>query len=242
MYSYFSELHVDLLSRALLEPGEQRLGQSVGRYMPWWGLGFINETYLIIATDRRVILVEHRMAWLHQATKLHGVESLPWAGVQEARVTGIFGKKLRVRGQGQSRAFARKLRIPSPLFGLLAPIRNNVDGARAVAKAFQVTRGLSAAPAYAALPAMPAHLTPPMTAYDAQPMAALPAPAALPAQNAPGYSSVPPESAYPQAAPQYAAPPYPGAPPMRPPTPSASVYPSAIVPTPPRGPASRRPE
>lgn len=235
MYSYFSELHVDLLSKALLEPGEQRLGQAVGRYVPWWALGFVNETYLVIATDRRLILVEHRMAWLHQATKLHAVVSLPWSGVTEARVTGLFGKSLRIKGQGQHKPVARKLRIPSPLFGLLAPIRNNVAGARAVSKAFQVTRGLPAAAAHASLPPAPQpHLTPPMTAYAAQ-APQLPPPAPVPAFNAPGYSSVPPASAYPQHAQTqgYAS--------AIAPTPTRSAYPAppsagpaGIAPTPPR--------
>jgi hypothetical protein len=151
MYSYFSDLHVDLLAQALLEPGEQRIGQTVGTYLPWWALGFINETYLVIATDRRLILVEHRMAWFHQAQRLHSVQSLPWPGIQETRVKGLFGKKLVVSGQGQNGPVSKKLRIPNTLFGLLAPMRNNVAGARAVATGFQNTRGLAAAPSpYAA--------------------------------------------------------------------------------------------
>jgi hypothetical protein len=204
MYSYFSDLHVDLLAQALLQPGEQRIGQTVGRYVPWWALGFVNETYLVIATDRRVILVEHRMAWLHQAVKLHSVQSVPWQGVQETRVAGIFGKKLIVRGQGQNGPVTKKLRIPSPLFGLLAPMRNNVAGARAVAAGFQATRGLAAAPAYAPLPqasyAAPAQVPqlPAPQAY-AQPapysQAPQTQPAPMPAFNAPGYASVPPASA-----------------------------------------------
>jgi hypothetical protein len=76
MYSYFTELHVDLLAQGLLQPGERRIGVTVGRYVPWWGLGWVNETYLVIATDRRIILVGHKMAWLHQSTKLTSVESL----------------------------------------------------------------------------------------------------------------------------------------------------------------------
>jgi hypothetical protein len=214
MYSYFSDLHVDLLAQALLQPGERRLAQSVGRYMPWWALGFVNETYLVIATDQRLILIEHRMAWLHQAVKMHSVESIPWSAVQETRLKGIFGKKLVVRGQGQTRAFARTLRVPAPLFGLLAPIRNNVAGARAVASAFDATRSLGAAPAYAALPpqgdwtsqppafaqapasAQPQMFAPPQpVAYEqTQPHTPYPQsqPAALPAFNSPGYASVPP--------------------------------------------------
>lgn len=204
MYSYFTELHVDLLSQALLQPGERRIGATVGRYVPWWAFGFVNETYLVIATDRRIILVGHKMAWLHQATKLTSVESLAWPGVQEARVTGIFGKKLRLRGQGLHRAFARKLRIPNPLFGLLAPMPRNVEGARTVAQAYQAARGLpaGAAPQPALPPAQPAWQPPPQPelpppAPVAEPQTYLPPASAqpqtlLPPVNAPGYASVPP--------------------------------------------------
>jgi hypothetical protein len=214
MYSYFTELHVDLLSQALLQPGERRIGATVGRYVPWWGLGWVNETYLVIATDRRIILVGHKMAWLHQATKLTSVESLAWQGVQEARVTGIFGKKLRLRGQGLHRPFARKLRIPNPFFGLLAPMARNVDGARTVAQAYQAARGLQAGPA--PQPALPP-AQPAFTQPEPQPqLAPIPAPQAyLPPVNAPGYASVPP-------VPQAAAP---GVRPGIPPTPPRSFRP-----------------
>jgi hypothetical protein len=208
MYSYFTELHVDLLSQALLQPGERRVGATVGRYVPWWGLGWVNETYLVIATDRRIILVGHKMG-LHQATKLTSVESLAWQGVQEARVTGIFGKKLRLRGQGLHRPFARKLRIPNPFFGLLAPMARNVDGARTVAQAYQASRGLAAGPA--PQPALPP------AQPDPQPqLAPIAAPQSyLPPVNAPGYASVPP-------VPQAAAP---GVRPGIPPTPPRSFIP-----------------
>jgi len=195
MYSYFTELHVDLLAQALLQPGERRIGATVGRYVPWWGLGWVNETYLVIATDRRVILVGHKMAWLHQATKLTSVESLAWQGVQEARVTGIFGKKLRLRGQGLHRPFARKLRIPNPFFGLLAPMARNVDGARTVAQAYQAARGLPAAPGpQAALPPAQPVFEQQQQPQPPQPeLAPIAAPQAyLPPVNAPGYASVPP--------------------------------------------------
>lgn len=186
MYSYFSDLHVDLLAKGLLEPGEQRLGQTVGTYLPWWALGFINETYLVIATDRRLILVEHRMAWFHQAQRLHSVQSVPWQGVQETRVKGLFGKKLLVNGQGQNGPVRKKLRISNALFGLLAPMRNNLAGAKAVAAGFQAARGLPAAP----------------SPYAAQlPQSAQAAPALPPAQP---YAQ---PQAYPQAQPQAHAPP-----------------------------------
>jgi hypothetical protein len=195
MYSYFSDLHVDLLAQALLQPGEQRVGQTVGRYMPWWAFGFINRTYLVIATDRRLILVDHRLAWLHAAMRLDNVESIPWASVKETRLKGIFGKKLVVKGQTQSREFACKMAIPNTLFGLLAPMRNNVGGARAVANGFTATRGLAAGAMPAQLPAQQAQAYAQLTA----PVLAQPT---LPADYAQPYSQPtpqPPQPAYAQA-------------------------------------------
>lgn len=196
MYCYFTELHVDLLAQALLQPGERRVGVTVGRYLPWWAFGFVNETYLVIATDRRIIVVGHKMAFLHQAMKLTSVESLSWAGVQEARVTGLLGKKLRLRGQGLHRPFVRRLRIPNTFFGLLAPMARNVDGARMVAQAYQASRGLpaAAAPQPVLPPAQPAWEPAAQLQLQPPPPAAAqaPAPSYLPPVNAPGYASVPP--------------------------------------------------
>jgi hypothetical protein len=259
MYSYFSDLHVDLLAQALLEPGEQRIGQTVGRYVPWWALGWVNETYLVIATDRRVILIEHRMAWFHQAVRLHSVQSLPWQQVQETRLSGIFGKKLTVKGQGQNGPVTKKLRIPNPLFGLLAPMRNNVGGARAVAAGFQTTRVFGAAPAVATLPstpyaAAPQLLPPPVVQAQAYPQQQY---AQLPYSQQPqppqAYSQAPETqqgyaqpAAYPlapdtqrQPIPAFNAPGYASVPP------AASAAPAAprqgIAPTPPR-PSARPPQ
>jgi hypothetical protein len=232
MYCYFSDLHVDLIARAVLDSGEQLVAKTVTTYRPWWALGFINKTFLVFATDRRLVLVEHRMSYLHQANKMHSVESLPWAAVQEARITGLFTKKLRVRGQSQSGITNLKMGIPNALFGLLAPMRNNMAGARALDGAFKSTRALMAPgpqsvpmpPTYpsaqppqfapqAYAPALPA--PPQVPQFDAPYSAPLSA-APIPPQNAPGYASVPPPSVQP--------PPLPSA---RPPLPPRRSYPQA---------------
>ena len=105
MYSYFSDLHVDLMARALLLPGERRVAQTVVQHIPLWALGWINKTFLVIATDQRLILVEHRMSWIHLASKVHEVRSIPWASLQQARVGGLFVKKLALRGRGSTGPF-----------------------------------------------------------------------------------------------------------------------------------------
>ena len=223
MYSYFSDLHVDLLSQALLQPGEQRFGQTVVRFVPWWGFGFINKTFLVFATDQRLIVVDHRMAWFHQAMRLHAVDSLPRAGLQEARVTGFFKKKLRVRGQGQAGPVAFKADIPNAFFGLLAPMRNNMAGARAVAAAF-AGPALPAPQPFAALPPPAA----PQQPYAQQPQQYAQQPSAQPQQYpqqpyAP--PSVPAQAAAPQADPYaYAQPPHTPSQPSIPPQNALGYY------------------
>lgn len=201
---FFSDLHVQLLSRGILNPGEQLLGQTVTGYMPWWAFGFIRRQYLVLATDQRLILVDHRYSFIQPTTqRLHAIDSLPWANVQEAKVTGLFlKKKLKVRGIGERGPVALKMVISNTLFGLLAPMKGNMQGARTLAAvATQAMQG-GGAPAlgpaqqqYGAPPSFqPAQLQqpsyPPQGAYSPP----------MPQVNAPGYTSVPP------AAPQYGAP------------------------------------
>jgi hypothetical protein len=215
---FFSDLHVDLLSRGILNPGERLVGQTVTGYMPWWAFGFIRRQYLVLATDQRLVLVDHRYSFFNPTVqRLHGVDSLAWSGVQEAKVTGLFlKKKLKVRGQSDHGPISLNMAIPNGLFGLLAPMKNNMPGARAVAAAAQSLQGggmpaLGAAPQqhYSQPPPMsyappqqlqaPQSYGPPSYAPPQQAQAAYGQPP-MPAVNAPGYNSVPP------AQPQYGAP------------------------------------
>src|SRR4051812_26788932 len=98
---FFSDLHVQLLSRGILNPGEQLVSQTVTSYRPWWALGIIQRQHLIMATDQRLILVDHRLQFFPTSQRLHAVESIPWSNVQEVKVTGLFlKKKLRIKGTG----------------------------------------------------------------------------------------------------------------------------------------------
>ncbi len=190
MYSYFSDLQVELLARGVLEPGEQLTGKTVTKYMPWWAFGFVNRTYLVLTTDRRVILLDHRMHWLHQALNLRAVESLPWASVQEMVMKGIFTKKIRLRGQTQSGIINLTMKVPNQFFGLLAPMRGNMDGARAVVGAFSSQRGLMGQQAPAQMGGFAPQAQQMLPPASQQPY--------YPPQNAPGYASVPPPSQQPQ--------------------------------------------
>lgn len=166
---YFSDLHVQLLARGILNPGEQLVGQTSTFYMPWWAMGFINRRHLVLATDQRLIVVEHRFGFFPVGYRLHVVQSMPWASVQEAKLKGIFTKKLKVVGNSDNGPVDIKATVPNTLFGLLAPMRNNLQGARTIDAHFKNAGALGAAPQHAQLQA------------------------GYPAQNAPGYASVPPQ-------------------------------------------------
>ena len=210
MYSYFSDLHVQLLAQGLLQPGEQLIGQAVTETNPWWGLGLFRKTYLALATGDRLILIEHRMAWLHASLTLHAVESIPWQDVEDTRIKGIFRKKIQLSTRTQTGRKRIAMRVPNALFGLLAPMKNNMQGARKVVGAFQATRQLAGAQAPASLPPMP-YGAPQVAPQSQVPFASVFAPPPPPppygpphpAINAQGYASVPPP----------VPPPYGGAPP-----------------------------
>lgn len=189
---YFTDLHVQLLSRGILNPGEQLQSSTVTFYRPWWALGFIQRQHLIMATDQRVILVDHRIQFFPFSQKLHSVESIPWSQVNELKVSGIFSKKIRVKGQGDQGPANHKYKISNALFGLFAMKSNNLAGARAIAQSFEQNK-LGGAPQLGAPQSYGAPQLPPVS-YGA------------PQINAPGYHSVPPP------APQQAY----GAPPMQP--------------------------
>jgi hypothetical protein len=214
---FFSDLHVQLLSRGILNPGEQLLGQTVTGYMPWWAMGFIRRQYLVLATDQRLILVDHRYSFIQPTTqRLHGIDSMPWSSVQEAKVTGLFlKKKLKVRGNGERGPIALSMVISNTLFGLLAPMKNNMQGARTLAAAAQQAMHGAGAPALG--PASQQYGAPPISyqpppqlqaPYGQQPQAAYGAPP-MPQINAPGYHSAPPPAPTFGAAPQYGAAPVP---------------------------------
>ena len=204
---YFSDLHVQLLSRGILNPGEQLLSQTVTSYRPWWALGFIQRQHLVMATDQRLVLVDHRLQFFPVSQTLHGVESIPWNQVNELKVTGIFQKKLKVKGAGDRGPVSHKLKITNTLFGLLAPMKNNMQGARGIAQHYQQQK-LGGAPQLAAPQSYGApQLAAPVSQHYGAPPASYGQPQQpaygqppMPMINAPGYQSSPPPAphGYPQ--------------------------------------------
>lgn len=198
---YFSDLHVQLISKAILNPGEQLVGQTVTGYTPWWAFGLIRRKHLVLATDQRLIIVDHRFGFFPADFKLHSVDSLPWAQVEELKVKGLFlKKKLRIKGMGERGPVAITAKIPNAFFGLLAPMRENMQGARNVAAAFQGAAQL--APASNGYAQLQQPQQPQQSQYpQMQPAYGAP----IPVQNAPGYASVPPPPVAPEAGPYGAA-------------------------------------
>ena len=169
---FFSDLHVQILARGVLQPGEQLVSQTVTDYMPWWAFGLIRRQHLVFATDQRIVILDHRYDLLKVNQVLHSVESLPWNSVAHAKVTGIFKKKLKVRGmndRGQQIDISAK--IPNSFLPSGTTMKNNMDGAKRLAAAFE-SRGQAPALSYS---------SPPPQLQQ-------------PAINAPGYNSAPPPS------------------------------------------------
>ena len=218
---FFSDLHVQLLSKGILGPGEQLVSQTVTSYMPWWAFGLIQRQHLVLATDQRLILVEHRRGFFPVSQRLHDVDSLAWSNVQELKVTGLLlKKKLKIKGTGERGPVSHKFVVPNALFGLLAPMKNNMQGARAVAAVHQqraqqgapmlgqppmapalgpapVSQGYGQPASYGQPPAsygQPASYGEPPSPYGAAPaaQAQVYGQPPMPQVNAPGYHSVPP--------------------------------------------------
>lgn len=175
---FFSDLHVQILARGILNPGEQLVSQTVTDYMPWWAFGLVRRQHLVLATDQRLVVLDHRYDLLKVNHVLYAVESLPWNSVAYAKVTGLlFKKKLKVRGmndRGQQIDISAK--IPNSFLPWATTMKNNLDGAKQVVAAFQ-SRGQAAA-------------TLPPSSYNAPPQLQ------QPAINAPGYHSAPPPAPY----------------------------------------------
>lgn len=97
-----SDLHAQLFARALLEPGEQFMGKLMARHEPWYTaflkFDFLKPYVLMFATDRRLILLEHRRGIFSWGYELTSIESIAWSHVEELAAKGLLAKnKVRLR-------------------------------------------------------------------------------------------------------------------------------------------------
>ena len=195
---YFTDSHVQIVSRGVLENGERLVARGVAVHAPWWtfGIKLLHKTFLLLSTDQRLVMVEHKNDFFLRGLKTDKVHSLPWSQVSELKVKGLFlKKKLRVVGQGNFGPIAATYKVP----GFLGPISDNVQNLRQMEQTAASQRSLGAAPMPMALPAAygsPAPM-PLAGAYGAPP--SMPpasvgygAPPSMPPVNAMGYALVPP--------------------------------------------------
>lgn len=130
----FNELYVDTMAKGLLEPGERLAGSTMGYYTPFFsrifGLArFFRRKYLMLATDQRVIVIEHRTGLFYE--RIQSVESIPWRAVDQAKIGGLFAMKLSVKSSQYQKTISVK--VPR----MLAPMPSAGQRARAVVGLWQ---------------------------------------------------------------------------------------------------------
>ncbi len=162
---HFTDLHVQLLSQALLNPGERVISKTVLEHTPWWmmlpGIGKLIpgvRVHLLIATTDRMIIVTHKKGFI-RSVFIEEVTVLPWENVQTLQLCGWFKNSLRIAGRGEAalvggrpvsvgKPFALKAKIPHTLFmqGSFDPLVKNKLGAKGVVEARVQAQRLSAPP------------------------------------------------------------------------------------------------
>lgn len=170
---YFTETHIQIMSRGLLEPGEQLVSRAVVVDAPWWtfGMYLLHKTYLVLGTNARLVMVEHKRDFFGRGLRVEKVHSVPWNQVQELKVKGLFlKKKLRLVAQSNMRFFKGKMKIPNTFFGLLAPVDDNLQNARVLEQQMAAGRQLSAPPQAQQYQSLPPPSMAPQSQYPQQQM------------------------------------------------------------------------
>lgn len=132
-----NDLHMQLISRAILEPGEQLLGKVMGRSQPWYTSFLRFDCFmpytLVLATDRRLILLKHQRGIFAFHYELTSVESIAWSEVEDLKAKGLIVKnKIRLRARTGAGLRTMVMNVPRGL----APLRANGTELKAVVAAF----------------------------------------------------------------------------------------------------------
>jgi hypothetical protein len=146
MAMFFSDLYVDTLSKALLQPGEQLVARASGMEVPWWSMGIpmLASHYLVLVTNQRAVLVRHKRGWL-TGDRMEEVKAVPWSQVERAKLSGLFmKKKLAIKGGGIDVSLAVR--------GGFLEIPNNVDATKTLVDTWQRAKALPSGQAGYALP------------------------------------------------------------------------------------------
>jgi hypothetical protein len=125
----FTDQHAMKLVVPILFPGEQVLHRASGVERPWYSRLFLRlgwmfwRYYVVVATNQRVIFIQHKTAWGGYAAKK--VDSFAWGEVERTTLGwGVFQKTLKVKAP--ARGFSKRVHVPR--FGLAG----NFDGARGI--------------------------------------------------------------------------------------------------------------
>ena len=136
---FFNDMHVRVLAKGVLESGEELLEQTVVAYKPWWAFGLIRSQFLFLATNARLVLMEFRYGALRPMDQdLRQIDSFAWPNVQEAKISGLLKKKLKLSATGERGPVRMTCPIPNPLF--FKPMKNNLAGAQNVIATFTRAR------------------------------------------------------------------------------------------------------
>lgn len=148
----FNPQYVDTLAKAYA-PQETVVASSAGVHKPIWALGmpFFFKTYLFIATDRRLLVVEHRRGLMYD--RIEKVERFAWSEIASAKVAGLLLKKTLKLTFTTGRA-ALSAVLPGMLF---APLAKAKAGATALVDTWQQRKALPSSPAPAYLPSAQHH-------------------------------------------------------------------------------------
>ena len=150
----FNPTYIDTIARAYA-PNETVVASTAGVHKPFWALGipFFFKTFLLIATQRKLLVVEHRRGLL--LDRIESVDTVAWSEVSSAKVGGLLKKKLKMAFTTGREA------ISMALFGFLGPIARSAEGAKAVVGAWEQGKALPStpAPALGAPAAMPQRYT-----------------------------------------------------------------------------------
>lgn len=136
----FNQTYIDTLARAYA-PNDNVVASTGGVHKPFWALGipFFFKTYLLIATQRKLLVVEHRRGLL--LDRMESVDAVAWSEVQSAKVSGLLRKKLKL-------AFTTgRAAISMAIFGMIGPVAKAADGAKALVGAWQQGKALPSSPA-----------------------------------------------------------------------------------------------
>lgn len=147
----FNAQYIDTLAKAHA-PQETVVATTAAVHKPIWALGipFFFTTFLFIATERRLLVVQHKRGLLYD--RMEKVERFAWSEISSAKVSGLMKKKIAL-------AFTTgRAKLSAALPGLFfAPIAKAKPGAATLVDTWQRQKALPSSPAPAYLPSQPAY-------------------------------------------------------------------------------------